>query len=291
MKLYRWLLILLITPLGSFAAARADVLLSGNEGKFDLSSGVGTPVENPTADTLTVLDFAVFPPRMRHVQGVPNSVIGPPSTTAITPDEKLALVANSVRRYTRDPKKPEPDDIVEVVDLSLPTPAIVARVRVGKQPSGLSIDRTGRLALVANRGDGTVTALSIDGREVKVARTLVVSAPESEAADVAIAPGGDLALVSIGKEYAVRVLSIEGSRVELMPRKLPVYGHPYHVQITPDGELGLVAGSGAMEGPDVDALSVIDLAPSRSAPSTSWPSAPDPNRSTSAPTAAWWPRC
>jgi DNA-binding beta-propeller fold protein YncE len=252
-------IVLLVLPLIVCSAARADILVSGNEGKFDLSSGVGRPVDNPTPDTLSVLDFAVFPPRVRHVQGVPNSVLGPPSNIAITPDEKFALVANSVRRYTRDLMHPEPDSIVQVVDLSLDPPAIIQRVRVGKQPSGLSIDRGGRLAIVANRGDGTVSVLSIAGRKVRVEQTLVVSAADGEPSDVAISPDGTQALVTIRNGSAVRALSIEGSKVTLMPRKLPVYGQPYHVQITPDGALGLVAGSGGMEGPDIDAISVIDL--------------------------------
>jgi DNA-binding beta-propeller fold protein YncE len=42
-------------------------------------------------------------------------------------------------------------------------------------------------------------------------------------------------------------------------RKLPVYGQPYHVEITPDGALGLVAGGGNQNGPDADILTVIDL--------------------------------
>jgi len=252
-------LLLLILPLIVCSAARADILISGNEGKFDLSSGVGRPIDKPIPDTLTVLDFAVFPPRARHVEGVPNSVLGPPSNIALSPDEKLALVANSVRRYTNDPKQPEADNIVQVVDLSLDPPAIIERVRVGKQPSGLSIDRSGKLALVANRGDGTVSVLAIDGRQVSLVQTLVVSAADGEPSDVAIRPDGRLALVTIRNGYAVRVLSIEGGKATLLPRKLPVYGQPYHVQITPDGALGLVAGSGNLDGRDMDALSVIDL--------------------------------
>jgi DNA-binding beta-propeller fold protein YncE len=239
--------------------ARADILLSGNEGKYDLSSGAGRTVDNAEPDSLTILDFAVFPPRVRHVMGVANSVVGPPTNVALSPDERWALVANSVSRYTDDPQHPVPDDIVQIIDLSLAAPKIVGTVRVGKQPSGVAINRAGDLALVANRGDGTISLLAIDGTSVTVRQTLTVGEPTSEPADIAINPAGTMALVSLNKGAAVRVLRIKEGHAALEDRKLPSYGQPYHVQITPDGALGLVAGGGNQKGPDADLLTVIDL--------------------------------
>jgi DNA-binding beta-propeller fold protein YncE len=239
--------------------ARADILLSGNEGKYDLSSGVGRTVENAEPDSLTILDFGVFPPRVRHVVGVANSVVGPPTNVAISPDERVALVANSVRRYTDDPQRPVPDDAVQIIDLSIAPPGVVGTVHVGKQPSGIAISRAGDMALVANRGDGTISLLSVDGRNVTVRQTLTVGDPTSEPADVAINPAGTVALVSLNKAAAVRVLRIKDGHADLEDRKLPSYGQPYHVQITPDGALGLVAGGGNQKGPDADLLTVMDL--------------------------------
>jgi DNA-binding beta-propeller fold protein YncE len=242
--------------------AAGDILLSGNEGKYDLSSGRGRAVERPEPDSLTILDFAEFPPRVRHVSGVASSVVGPPTNVAITPDQRLALVANSVRRYTDDPKQPVPDDVVQVVDLSSASPGIIDTIHVGKQPSGIAINRAANVALVANRADGTVSVLSIDGRRVAVRETIMVGDAASEPADVAINHAGTLALVSLNKVGLVRVLRITPGHVEMTDRKLPVYGQPYHVEITPDGALGLVAGGGNQNGPDADILSVIDLAAS-----------------------------
>ncbi len=246
--------------------AGADVLVSANEGKYDLSSGVGRAVEKALPDSLTILDFAAFPPRVTHVTGISNSVIGPPTNVAVTPDERLALVANSVTRYTDDPQRPEVDHLVQVVDLKATPPRVTDRVRVGAQPSGMSINRAGDLALVANRGDGTVSVLSIAGDRVAVRDTITVGDSNSEPADVAINPAGTLAIVSLNKAAQVRVLEIKDGQVTVQPRKLPAYGQPYHVQITPDGALGLVAGGGNQKGPDADLLTVIDL--SKSAPRT-----------------------
>jgi DNA-binding beta-propeller fold protein YncE len=249
-----------LAPLGAARPCTAsDILVSANEGKYDLSSGRGRVVERPELDSLSLLDFAVFPPRVRHISGVANSVVGPPTNVAITPDGRLALVANSVRRYTEDPKQPVPDDLVQVVDLSSAAPKIIATLRVGRQPSGIAIRRAGDMALVANRADGMLSVLSIDGPNVAVRETISVGEPTSEPADVAINPSGTLALVSLNKAGVVRALRITGGHLDIEDRKLPVYGQPYHIDITPDGLLGLVAGGGNQNGPDADLLSVIDL--------------------------------
>lgn len=240
-------------------AGHAQILVSANEGKYDLSSGVGRAVENAQPDSLTILDFRQFPPRTQTLLNVANSVIGPPTNVAITPDERLALVANSVRRYTDDPKKPLPDDVVQVVDLHGDGGNILSRVKVGRQPSGLAINRAGNLALVTNRADGTVSVLQMRGKEVAVVDTITVGDETSEPSDVAFNPAGNLALVSLNKGAVARVLRIAGKRVTVDERKIPLYGQPYHVQITPDGALGLVAGAGNLNGPDADLISLVDL--------------------------------
>jgi len=51
---------------------------------------------------------------------------------------------------------------------------------------------------------------------------------------VAISPDGRLALVSIRNAYVVRVLKIDGSKVTLLPRKLPVVAQPAAV-VSGDG--------------------------------------------------------
>ena len=78
-------------------------------------------------DSLTILDFGQFPPRVRNILGVANSVVGPPTNVAITPDERWALVANSVHQYTDDPKKPLPDDVLQVVDIRGSAGNVVSR--------------------------------------------------------------------------------------------------------------------------------------------------------------------
>ena len=69
-----------------------------------------------------------------------NTVFGPPTNLQITPDGKLALVANSMD-WVADGNgwKPSPDNKLYVIDLAMDPPKLIDTVQVGKQPSGLSI--------------------------------------------------------------------------------------------------------------------------------------------------------
>jgi DNA-binding beta-propeller fold protein YncE len=85
-----------------------------------------------------------------------NSIMGPPVNLAITPDQHLALVANSLWVKDGEGWKGVPDNKIYVIDLTTSPPVQIATVEAGKQPSGMAINRAGTLALVANRADDTV---------------------------------------------------------------------------------------------------------------------------------------
>lgn len=253
----RLLLVGVLLTISSSAVAQR--VISGNENKIDLSQGGQDVVRDAEPDSLSFLDFATFPPKVEHVTGISNTVIGPPSNIAITPDGRLALVADSLRINPENSNETVPSDRVHVVDLTSRPPKVTGQVAVGSQPSGMSITRDGRLALVANRADGTVSVLAIDGQTVRLQQSVTVCAVDEEASDVAITPDGRRALVSINKAGYLRLLEIDGSRVTATDRQLSVFGKPYRCVITPDGRLGLTAGSGLGQPPDADAISVIDL--------------------------------
>ena len=86
---------------------------------------------------------------------------------AITPDQRLALVANSLVIDPNDKTKQIPGKTISIIDLTTDPPKKIGEVEAGAQPSGISITPDGDLALVANRAGGTVSVLSIAGREVK----------------------------------------------------------------------------------------------------------------------------
>ena len=248
-------MLLIACPLTGYA----QIVIAGNENKIDLRSGKPIVSFDAAPDSLSVIDFAQFPPRVQHLHGVANSVIGPPSNIAITPDGKVALVSSSLKLDREAENGYVPDTLIHILDLTSRPPKVVARTHVGRQPSGISITPDGRFALVANRADGTVTLLSIDGTTVEPAQTVEVAEPEDQVSDVAISPDGKLALASVQEGYHLRVLRLEGATVTVTDRKLSVFGKPYRTAITSDGQLGLTAGSG-QGAPDTDALTVVDLA-------------------------------
>jgi DNA-binding beta-propeller fold protein YncE len=161
-----------------------------------------------------------------------------------------------------DPANPTnwiPENVIHVLDLASNPPRIIGQAIAGRQPSGMSVTPNGKIALVANRADGTVTVLSIRGREVTARQTIDVCLPAESASDVAISPDGRLALVSAQKGGYLAALTLDGETVKPASQKLSVYGQPYRVVITPDGALALTAGQGYGNGIDRDAVSVIDL--------------------------------
>ncbi len=243
----------------AFSGAAGPVVISGNETKLDLTSGAAQRVTPEGPDSFTVLDFASFPPAVTHVLDVPNTVIGPPSNIAITPDGSLALMANSLRMDPSSATNWFPESAIHVVDLESRPPRVLGQVTAGLQPSGISITRDGRWALVANRAAGTISVLGIRGKQVTPLHEVKVCEPVDSVSDVAVSPDGRRVLASVQKGGYLAVLDLDGDRLTLTSRKLSVYGQPYRVVITPDGALGLTAGAGAGNGTDRDALSVVDL--------------------------------
>src|SRR6516162_11780576 len=117
-------------------AAQAQYLIVGNDEKVVFKNG--TPVLSPSGkDTVSIIDID-DPAKPRIVVNLPleNSIVGPPTNLAITPDGKLALVANSVDVVRDgDSLKNVPDNKVFVVDLTSSPPALIATVQTSKQPS------------------------------------------------------------------------------------------------------------------------------------------------------------
>ena len=130
------------------AVAQAQYLIVGNDEKLIFKDG--KPVLSPPGkDTVSIIDIRDGSnPRIVANLPVENSVIGPPTNLAITPDNKLALVASSIDVVKDgDSLKNVPDSKVYVIDLTASPPAVIATVQTGKQPSGLAINRAGNLAL------------------------------------------------------------------------------------------------------------------------------------------------
>jgi DNA-binding beta-propeller fold protein YncE len=246
----------LICPTG----ARAQIVVSANDAKVRLVDGVNTTVPNAPPDTVTIIDLSRGQPRTLAEIPVPNSIVGPPQNVAITPDESLALVASSTRLDPADASKTAPDDKLTVIDLSTSPPAVLTTLRAGNGASGVTINRAGTLALVANRFEGTVSVFTIAGKTVTAAGKVEVGTPESLLSGVVFTRDGRLALVTRNNDSLISVLAIDGTKVENTKRDIAANLKPYGIDVTPSGDTAIVASIGVGATGGADTISVIDLA-------------------------------
>src|SRR6266545_4900338 len=245
-----------VSTLAASRMATAEIAVSSNDHKVTLDNGAVKVVRNPPPDTLTVIDLKHSPPKVIGEVKAPGSVIGPPVSVAITPDESLALVASAMKT---DPTKQTADNRMSVVDLSATPPKVIAQLETGKQPSGLSINRQGTLALVANRGDGTVSVFGISGKTVTPAGKVTLGDDKAGVSHVAITPDGKTALATRDGDHMISVLAIgENNKVEYTKRDISAGLKPYAIDIHPDGNIAVVGNNGRASG-DMDTISVIDL--------------------------------
>ena len=176
------------------APGKRELMIVGNDEKQNWDDAGKAVISAPGRDTVSIIDIGTDPLAPRIVANVPlmNSIFGPPTNLAITPDESLALVANSMDWQKDGPGwKPVPDNKLYVIDLAASPPALIDTVAVGRQPSGMAINRAGTLALTANRADNSISVLRISGKKVQLIDTVQIG---EHVAHVVFAPDGKRAL-------------------------------------------------------------------------------------------------
>ncbi len=239
-------------------AAGAELAISVNDNKVALVNGTVQVVESPASDTATIIDLSASPPKVLAEIAVPASVVGPPLSVAITPDEGLALVSAAMKVDPSDRTKQAPDNRLSVIDLKASPPRVIATLETGAGPAGLSINRQGTLALVANRSEGTVSVYGIQGKTVSPLGKVEIAPAASGVSHVAITPDGKSALVTRDGDNFISVLAIDGTKVEYTKRDLSAGLRPYGIDISRDGSVAVVANIGRGGG-DSDTVSLIDL--------------------------------
>ena len=83
-------------PLISLSAA-AQIVVSANDNKVANVEGRTTVIENPPPDTVTIINLNVLPPKVIGEVKAPASVVGPPNSVAVAPDESFALVTGGFK--------------------------------------------------------------------------------------------------------------------------------------------------------------------------------------------------
>jgi DNA-binding beta-propeller fold protein YncE len=255
-------ILLLLALAQSASGAVAQTLLVGNDEKIQWDDAGKARTLPPGKDTIAIYSIKSNPATPRHVGSLQleNSVAGPPTNLAVTPNGALALVANSVTAVADGAGwKTVPDNRIYVIDLkSAALPKLIATIEGGKQPSGVAISRKGDLALVTNRADNTISVLAIDGLDVKLVDSIAM---DDSVAAVAITPDGKRALAVKPTANKVAVLSIDGRKVRYDKYDMVVGAFPYNIDIAPSGQIALVNNNGANGQADgnVDTVSVVDL--------------------------------
>jgi DNA-binding beta-propeller fold protein YncE len=243
------------------STGKRELMVVGNDEKVRFNDAGGFDFSAPGRDTVLIVDIGTDPLAPRIVANLPlmNSLFGPPVNLAITPDQDLALVANSMD-WQKDGAgwKPVPDNKLYVIDLTANPPALIDTVAVGRQPSGMSINRAGTLALIANRADNSISVLRIGGKKVTLVDTVAMG---EHVAHVVFTPDGKRALAGKFPGHKLALLEVNGEKVSDTKQDIPVGMWPYNFDVSPDGKLALSADNGAAGRSDghVDTVSVIDL--------------------------------
>jgi DNA-binding beta-propeller fold protein YncE len=239
--------------------ARAQVAVSANDTTLVLRDGAQVVVPDAGPDTVTVVDLGTTPARVLGQIEAPASVIGPPQSVAIAPDASIALVTSSTKPDPADATKTVPDDRVTVLDLTASPIAAIATLHTGAGPSGVSFNRTGTLALVANRTEGTISVLTVQGRTVRVTSKVDLGAPASGPSHVVFTPDGRRALVTRNSDSRVSLLAVDGTSVRLSG-DITVGLQPYGIDVAPSGDIAIAANIGVGATGGVDTVAIIDLA-------------------------------
>jgi DNA-binding beta-propeller fold protein YncE len=240
------------------SGAAAQLAVSANDGKAELVDGRNVVPASPAPDSVAVIDLSATPPKVVAELAVPASVVGPPSSVAIARDQSFALVTAATKLDPNDPKKVVPDDKLTVIDLKSSPPKVLTQLQAGRGAAGVSINRAGTLALVANRAEGTVSVFSVAGNVLTAVGKVDLGNDKSGPSHVAIASDGKTALVTRDGDHKISVLSIDGTKVEYTKRDMSAGLRPYGLDIHPNGKLAVVANIGTGGG-DADTASLIDL--------------------------------
>ena len=237
--------------------ARADIAVSSNDGHTAITPAGPISAPDPKPDSLTIIDLSLDTPRIAATIEMPGSVVGPPTAVAVTPDEHYALVTSATKP---DPNatKLSADDRIFVVDLRATPPKVVHVAQAGQGATTVRLTPDGKLALVANRFEGTVSLLRFQDGQLTPVGKIDLGNPKAGPSGIAITRDGKAALVSRDGDNITSVLHLDGETATLDPRPITTALKPYTVDLNKQGTLVAVSNMGRVDG-DADSVSLIDV--------------------------------
>ncbi len=248
---------------GAVPAVAAEILVSVQDGKV-LRAGEGAELRTP--DTLSLIETSDRGLRLVSSVPVSASLIGPPTSVAVTPDRSLALVSGAQQLDPAGGEAIVQGSLLTVVDISSPaSPRVVATLNAGPGVTGVTINAAGTLALAASTGDDVVSIYAI--RQGRVTSGGRVHLPyQSRPTDVVFTPDGRSALVVLHSAGRLVRFSVEGDRLVKAGSDVILGLQPTGVTVGRDGRFAFVTNAGGRRlapgeamGPTGGVISVIDL--------------------------------
>ena len=246
---------LVVAVLAAPLAARADIAVVSNDAHTVLDNGKQIAAPGAPADSVAIVDLKQYPPKVTATVAAPGSVVGPPMAVAVAPDESWAVVTSATKV---EGGAIVPNDVVSVIDLTASPPKVVQTEEAGAGATVVRFTPDMKLALVANRGEGTVSIFTIEGKRLTSAGKLGLGNPRAGPSGLAILPDGKTALLSRDGDSMVSVLHIDGAKLTIDPRPVTVGLRPYTLDVNAAGTLAAVSNMGRGDG-DADSVSLIDL--------------------------------
>jgi DNA-binding beta-propeller fold protein YncE len=243
----------------SASAAPKNIIISMNDNHtvLDAQANQVAP-SDPKPDNADVIDVSLYPPRIIATFDVPGSIIGPPQAVWVSPDSSWAILTSSATADSKAHFGIAADNRVSVVDLTSNPPKIVQSLTAGSGATTARVSPDGRLALICNRNDGTLSIFTVDGKRLTPAGTLDLGKTSSPSS-VGFLPDGNTALVSLKGPNEVVVVHIHGTKLSIDPRPITTGVSPFTLDINKEGTLAAVGNVGRGDG-DMDTVALIELA-------------------------------
>lgn len=231
--------------------ASAQFMIVGMDQKQSWNESGARVLDGAAKDLVSIIDLArPEKPRIVATLQLENSVGGPPTNVVISPDNRLALVADS---YTLANKGTAldlaPASKLFVIRLDRKRARLVQTLEIGSQPSGISINPAGTLALVGYRDEDAVGVLRIERGRVREIERIPMG---NSISHVAFTPDGRRALAVHHEANKISLLNVDDDKVTRTSVEIPTSPAPYVAEVTPDGRLALTIERGF--------VTVIDLA-------------------------------
>lgn len=224
------------------ATASAEIAVSANDGK---QMRPGDTVTQPEPDSVSVLRISDGKVKLLGSVAAPAAMIGPPASVAVSRNSRFALVS-ACQQFSGD--KLVPNDVVSVIDLSVPSnPRVVETAHAGPGASGVSISPNGKLALVANTEDSTISIFSVSGEHITKTGQVQL-ANGSRPTDVVFTPDGKTAIAVAQRASKLEVLSVKGTEVTDTGRSFSSGRMPYGAVVTHDGKYVINTNLGGANG-------------------------------------------